>query len=82
MSRQPWPPQAHPAFRTPPSPLPEWATAAKSAVPLTPSCLGEEQTPERDLHAEAEPNPKLNPRDCANKEEKGKYLCAASGGAD
>ena len=28
------------------------------------------------------PNPKLNPRSCANKEEKGKFLPAASGAAD
>ena len=38
--------------------------------------------PEGDLHAEAGPNPKLNPRISANKEEKGKFLRAASGAAD
>ena len=36
----------------------------------------------RDLHKGAGPNPKLNPRSCANKEEKGKSLPAASGAAD
>ena len=74
--------QAHPTFRTPPCPGPEWVRAPDSASPLTPSCLGEEEMPEGDLHAEVEPNPKLNPRSCANKEEKGKFLCAASGAAD
>ena len=38
--------------------------------------------PERDLHAEAEPKPKLNPRSWENKEEKGKFLHATSGAAD
>ena len=38
--------------------------------------------PSGDLHAEAGPNLKLNPRSCANKEEKGKSLPAASGAAD
>ena len=38
--------------------------------------------PEGDLHAEEEPDPKLNPRSCANKEEKGKFLPAASGADD
>ena len=51
-------------------------------TPLTPSCLGEEQMPEGDLQAEAGPNPKRNPRNCANKEKKGKFLPAASGAAD
>ena len=37
---------------------------------------------EGDLHAEAGPNPKLNPRSCANKEDKWKSLPAASGAAD
>ena len=41
-----------------------------------------EQMPSGDLHAEAGPNPKLNPRSCANKEEIGKSLPAASGTAD
>ena len=44
--------------------------------------LKREQTPSGDLHAELGPNPKLNPRSCANKEEKGKLLPAASGAAD
>ena len=38
--------------------------------------------PSGDLHAETGPNPKLNPGNCANKEEKGKSLPAASGAAD
>ena len=41
-----------------------------------------QKMPSGDLHAEAEPNAKLNPRSCANKEEKGKSLPAASGAAD
>ena len=48
----------------------------------TTHCLSKEQTPSGDLHAEAGPNPKLNPRSCVNKEEKGKFLPAASGAAD
>ena len=35
-----------------------------------------------DLHPEAGPNPKLNRRSCANKEEKGKFLPEASEVAD
>ena len=69
-------------LHTPPSPRPEWARACESAAPLTSSCLGEEQMPSGDLHAEAGPNPKLNPRSCANKEEKEKSLPAAPGAAD
>ena len=38
--------------------------------------------PSGNLHAEVEPNPKLNPRSCVKKEEKGKFLRAASGAAD
>ena len=38
--------------------------------------------PEGDLHAEVGPKPKLNPRSCENKEEKGKFLYAASGAVD
>ena len=34
------------------------------------------------LHTEAGPKPKLNPRSNVNKEEKGKFLHAASGAAD
>ena len=81
-SHQPLLPQACPAFRTPPSPQPEAARAPKSAAPLTRSCLGRKKMPSGDLHAEAGPNPKLNPGSCANKEEKGKSLPAASGAAD
>ena len=54
----------------------------ESAAPLTPSCPSEEQMPSGDLHAEAGPNPKLNPGGCKNKEEKGKFLPVASGAAD
>ena len=71
-----------PQIRTPPSPRPEWARGPESAAPLTPSCLSEEQMLSGDLHAEAGPNPKLNPGSCANKEEKGKFLTAASEAAD
>ena len=65
-----------------PSPRPERARDPESAAPLTPSCVSKEQTTSGDLHAEAGPNPKLNPGSCANKEEKGKSLPAASGAAD
>ena len=41
-----------------------------------------QRMPSGDLHAETGPNPKLNPRSCASKEEKGKSLPAASGAAD
>ena len=78
----PLPPQACPTVCTPPSPRPEWARAHEAAAPLTASCLSEEQMPSGDLHAEAGPNPKVNPKSCANKEEKGKFLPAASGAAD
>ena len=71
-----------PAFCTPPSPWPEWASDPESAAALTPSCLSGEEMPSGDLYAEAGPNPKLNPRSCANKEERGKSLPAASGAAD
>ncbi|XP_073666784.1 UDP-N-acetylglucosamine transferase subunit ALG14 isoform X6 [Tursiops truncatus] len=37
---------------------------------------------EGNLHAEVEPKPKLNPRSCANKEEKGESVRAASGAVD
>ena len=49
---------------------------------FNPVLSGREQMPEGDLHAEVGPKPKLNPRSCANKEEKGKFLCAASGAVD
>ena len=74
--------QACPAFCTPPSPQPEWARAPSSAASWTPSCLGGKQTPGGDLHEEVGPKPKLNPRSCANKKEKGKSLPAASGAVD
>ena len=45
--------------------------APKSSASLTPSCLGEEQMPEGDLHAKAGPNPKLNPKSCVKKNRKG-----------
>ena len=54
----------------------------RSSCSFNPSCLGGEQTPSGDLHAEAGPNPKLNPGSCANKEEKGKSLPAASEAVD
>ena len=66
----PQPQQAHPEFCTPPSPWPEWARAPESATPITPSCLGEEQTPEGDLHAEVGPNAKLNTRNGVKKRRK------------
>ena len=47
-----------------------------------PQTSQKEQMPEGDLHAEVGSKLKLNPRSCANKEEKGKFLCAASGAAD
>ena len=75
------PPQACPAsVPVPPSGLSE--PEPQSSCSLTPSCLSEEQMPSGDLHTEVGPNPKLNPRSCANKEEKGKFLPAASGAAD
>ena len=58
-----------PCIHTPPNPRPQWARAPKAAAPLTPSCVSEEQMPSGDLHAEAGPNPKLNPGSC-DKEEK------------
>ena len=74
-----------PLIHTPPLPPPprtEQARAPESAASLTLSCLSEEQMPSGDLQAEVGPNPKLNPGSCANKEEKGKSLSAASGAAD
>ena len=71
-----------PHIRAPPSHRPEWARAPEAAAPLTLFCLGREQTPSGDLHAEAGPNPKLNPESCPNKEEKGKSLPAASEAVD
>ena len=41
-----------------------------------------QKMPPGDLHSEAGPNPKLNPRSCVNKEEKEKFLPAAPGTAD
>ena len=71
-----------PIITTVPLPL-----ALVSQSPLISRCFnpvlsGREQAPSGDLHAEVGPNPKLNPRSCANKEEKGKSLLAASGAAD
>ena len=81
-SRRPLPPQAGPAsVPLPPHGLSE-PEPPESAATLTPSCLSEEQMPSGNLHTEAGPNPKVNPRSCANKEEKGKSLPAASGAAD
>ena len=71
-----------PCIRTPPCARREWARAPELAATLTPSRLSEEQTLSGNLHTEARSNPKLNPGSCANKEEKGKSLPAASGGAD
>ena len=71
-----------PHIRMPPSSRPEWARATESASPLTPSCLSKEQMHSGNLHSEVGSNPKLNPRSCAKKEEKGKSLPAASGAAD
>ena len=87
MSCRPLPPQAHPAFQLwllYTSLSPTWVTkrALISCCFNPPSCLGGEQTPEGDLHTEAGPKPKLNPRSWANKEEKGKSLFAASGATD
>ena len=61
--------------RVAPHPYPSLPPACVSQSPLI-SCsfnpiLREEQTPSGDLHAEAGPNPKLNPGSCANKEGKG-----------
>ena len=71
-----------PHIRTPPSPGLSEPDSPESATPLTLSCLSKEQMSSGDLHAEAGPNPKVNPRSCMNKEEKGKSLPAASGAAD
>ena len=49
---------------------------------FNPILSGWEEMPEGDLHAEVGSKPKLKPRSCANKEEKGKFLQAASGAAD
>ena len=38
--------------------------------------------PEGDLCSKVGPKPKLNPRNCVNKEEKGKFIYAASETAD
>ena len=44
--------------------------------------MSEEQTPSGYLQAEAGPDPKLKHGSCANKEEKGKFLQAASEAAN
>ena len=82
ISHWPLPLQAHTAFHTPHSPCLSESESPNQLLPLTRSCLHEKQMPEGDLHAEAGPNPKLNTSSCANKEVKGKFLCAASGVAD
>ena len=76
--------QACPASASVPLPAPGLSEPEppNQLLLLTLSCLGREQMPSGDLHAEAGPNPKLNPGSCANKEEKGKSLPAASGAAD
>ena len=81
-SRRPRPLQARPASSVPLPPPGLSEPAPEAAAPLNLSCLSEEQTPSGDLLAEAGPNPKLKPRSCANKEEKGKFLPAASGAED
>ena len=80
-SRRPLLPQASPAFCTPPSP---WLSEPDPPIScyFNPFLSGGEQMPSGDLHAKVGPNPKLNPRSCANKEEKGKSLPAASGAVD
>ena len=80
-SGQPLPPQARllsvlllsPDLSEPETPV---------SCSFNPSCLGGEQIPSGNLHAEVGPNPKLNYRRCGNKEEKGKFLHAGSGAAD
>ena len=81
-SRWPLPPQGCPTSVPLPPPILSEPEPPEAAAPLTPSCLSEEQTPSGDLHSEAGPNPKLNPRSCVSKEEKGKFLHAASGAVD
>ena len=71
-----------PRVCTLPFPPPEWARAPEAAAPITPSCLSKEQTTSGDLNAQAGLNSKLNPGSCTNKEEKGKFLSAASEAAD
>ena len=41
-----------------------------------------QRMPSGNLHAEVWPNTKLNPKSCVNKDEKGKFLPAASGAVD
>ena len=58
-----------------------------SQSPLNSCCFnpilsGQKQMPEGNLHAEVGPKAKLNPKSCVNKEEKGNFLCAASGAVD
>ena len=53
-----------------------------SAATLTSSFLSKEETSSGDLDRKEGPKPKLKSRNCANKEEKGKSLPAASGAAD
>ena len=55
--------------------------------PLISRCINpilsvQEQMPEGNLHAKLGLKPKLNTSSSVNKEEKDKFLCAASGAAD
>ena len=66
-----------------PSLPPAWVSQSPLiSCSVNPILSGREQMPSGNLHAEAGPNPKLNPGSCANEEEKGKSLPAASGAAD
>ena len=73
MSCQPLLPQARPAFYA--LPLPRGVSQSPLISCYFNPILSEGRTDASgNLHAEVEPNPKLNPRSCANKEEKGKFL--------
>ena len=82
ISRWPLPLQARPAFRNPPFLQPEWARAPESAATLTPSCLGGNRCPQVTYTLRRGQIQSWIPGSCANKEEKGKSLPAASGAAD
>ena len=47
-----------------------------------PQELNPKAEPSGYLNTEVGPKPKLNPRSCVNKEEKGKFLPASSGAVD
>ena len=75
------------AAGSPRIPYPSLPPAWVSQSPLiscsfNPILSEREQTPSGDLHAEAGPDPKPNPRSRVNKEDKGKSPPAASGAAD